>query len=191
MSASDTEKVAKSKRASLSKQQKQSELSSEPDTPKLGHVGRRTRAKSVQNAPDLPTITEATAHQPTPVANPSRNGRKPSVSEGEQTTRTRKTSATHSDGHAPTRARSNSKKSSMPPLHQTISPCDWDSDIDVFSYHPDDATGAGDPYADEDDGLGQVWSFHYFFYNRRFKRVVFFTMRGVRFVVDCTISFIS
>ena len=50
--------------------------------------------------------------------------------------------------------------------------------MEIFSYEPDEATGAGDPYED-DDGLGTIWSFFYFFLNRKVKRIVFFTMRGV------------
>ncbi|KAF8932844.1 RNA polymerase III-inhibiting protein maf1 [Dissophora ornata] len=58
----------------------------------------------------------------------------------------------------------------------------WDSvdqlidleDSDVYSYNPDIDS---DPN-DEEDG-GTLWSFNYFFYNKKLKRIIYFTMRGV------------
>ncbi|XP_046336988.1 repressor of RNA polymerase III transcription MAF1 homolog [Haliotis cracherodii] len=44
-------------------------------------------------------------------------------------------------------------------------------DCDVYSYNPDLAS---DPYGEE----GCIWSFNYFFYNRKMKRIVFFTCRA-------------
>ncbi|XP_041375126.1 repressor of RNA polymerase III transcription MAF1 homolog [Gigantopelta aegis] len=44
-------------------------------------------------------------------------------------------------------------------------------DCDVYSYNPDLAS---DPYGEE----GCIWSFNYFIYNRKMKRIVFFTCRS-------------
>ncbi|OWF38020.1 Repressor of RNA polymerase III transcription MAF1-like [Mizuhopecten yessoensis] len=41
-------------------------------------------------------------------------------------------------------------------------------ECDIFSYNPDLAS---DPYGEE----GCIWSFNYFFYNKKLKRIVFFT----------------
>ncbi len=46
------------------------------------------------------------------------------------------------------------------------------------SYNPDLDS---DPYGEE----GNMWSFNYFFYNKRLKRIVFFTCRSVRWVSFC------
>ncbi|KAH8019309.1 hypothetical protein HPB51_018821 [Rhipicephalus microplus] len=46
-------------------------------------------------------------------------------------------------------------------------------ECEIFSYNPDLAS---DPYGED----GCLWSFNYFFYNRRLKRIVFFTCRAVR-----------
>jgi hypothetical protein len=70
-----------------------------------------------------------------------------------------------------------SKNSEMSPAFTNLD--DW-RNLTIYSYVPNDATGAGDPYDDESDGIGSLWSFHYFFFHRRFKRLVFFTMRAVR-----------
>ncbi len=44
-------------------------------------------------------------------------------------------------------------------------------DCDIYSYSPDLAS---DPFAED----GCLWSFNYFFYNRKKKRVVLFTCRA-------------
>lgn len=46
------------------------------------------------------------------------------------------------------------------------------SDCDIYSYNPDLAS---DPYGED----GCLWSFNYFFYNRKLKRIVFFTCRAI------------
>jgi hypothetical protein len=51
-------------------------------------------------------------------------------------------------------------------------------DCDVYFFRPD---------ADiepETDGGGNLWSFYYFFYNRKEKRVVYFACRAVRYIHD-------
>jgi hypothetical protein len=51
-------------------------------------------------------------------------------------------------------------------------------DCDIYSYNPDLAS---DPFGE----VGCLWSFNYFFYNKRLKRIVFFTCRAVNpFNVD-------
>nr|CAG4644255.1 EOG090X0C93 [Lepidurus arcticus] len=45
-------------------------------------------------------------------------------------------------------------------------------ECDIYSYNPDLAS---DPFGED----GCLWSFNYFFYNRRLKRIVFFTCRAV------------
>eukprot|EP00914_Ancora_sagittata_P033201 GHVO01066999.1.p1 GENE.GHVO01066999.1~~GHVO01066999.1.p1 ORF type:complete len:246 (-),score=30.45 GHVO01066999.1:427-1164(-) len=45
------------------------------------------------------------------------------------------------------------------------------TDCDIYSYNPDLNC---DPYGEE----GSIWSFNYFFYNKKFKRIVFFTCRA-------------
>ena len=45
-------------------------------------------------------------------------------------------------------------------------------DCDIYSYDPDLIS---DPYGE----AGSLWSFNYFFYNRKLKRIVFFTCRGL------------
>ncbi|KAK3086708.1 hypothetical protein FSP39_022302 [Pinctada imbricata] len=44
-------------------------------------------------------------------------------------------------------------------------------ECDIYSYNPDLAS---DPYGEE----GCIWSFNYFFYNRKLKRIVFFTCKA-------------
>jgi len=44
-------------------------------------------------------------------------------------------------------------------------------DCHIYSYNPDLTS---DPYGEE----GCIWSFNYFFYNRKLKRIVFFTCRA-------------
>jgi len=79
-------------------------------------------------------------------------------------------------------------KSLKPPLYvqvidgynTIVSPKLWsvlDSEIkvkecDIYSYIPDLAS---DPYAED----GNVWSFNYFFFNKKLKRIIFFTCRAV------------
>nr|CAG4641156.1 EOG090X0C93 [Eulimnadia texana] len=46
------------------------------------------------------------------------------------------------------------------------------SECDIYSYNSDLAS---DPFAED----GCLWSFNYFFYNRKLKRIVFFTCRAV------------
>lgn len=43
----------------------------------------------------------------------------------------------------------------------------------VLSYNPDLDS---DPYGEE----GSLWSFNYFFYNKKMKRILFFTCRATR-----------
>ncbi|XP_068698968.1 repressor of RNA polymerase III transcription MAF1 homolog isoform X1 [Montipora foliosa] len=44
-------------------------------------------------------------------------------------------------------------------------------ECDIFSYNPDLDS---DPYGEE----GSLWSFNYFFYNKKMKRIIFFTCRA-------------
>ncbi|XP_069112747.1 repressor of RNA polymerase III transcription MAF1 homolog isoform X2 [Argopecten irradians] len=44
-------------------------------------------------------------------------------------------------------------------------------ECDIYSYNPDLSS---DPYGEE----GCIWSFNYFFYNKKLKRIVFFTCRS-------------
>ncbi|XP_060766329.1 repressor of RNA polymerase III transcription MAF1 homolog isoform X3 [Neoarius graeffei] len=46
------------------------------------------------------------------------------------------------------------------------------AECDIYSYNPDLDS---DPFGEE----GNLWSFNYFFYNKRLKRIVFFTCRSV------------
>ena len=43
----------------------------------------------------------------------------------------------------------------------------------IYSYNPDLDS---DPYGEE----GTLWSFNYFFYNKKLKRILFFTCRAIR-----------
>nr|CAD7437737.1 unnamed protein product [Timema bartmani]CAD7454360.1 unnamed protein product [Timema tahoe] len=45
-------------------------------------------------------------------------------------------------------------------------------DCDIYSYNPDLAS---DPFGED----GCLWSFNYFFYNKKLKRIVFFTCRAI------------
>merc|ERR1711994_742566 len=45
-------------------------------------------------------------------------------------------------------------------------------ECDIYSYNPDYLS---DPFGE----AGSLWSFNYFFYNRKLKRIVFFTCRGL------------
>ena len=47
------------------------------------------------------------------------------------------------------------------------------SDCDIYSYNPDLSS---DPFGEP----GCLWSFNYFFYNKKLKRIVFFTCRAVK-----------
>lgn len=48
----------------------------------------------------------------------------------------------------------------------------------LFSYNPDLDS---DPFGEE----GSLWSFNYFFYNKKLKRIVFLTCRSIRSVHCC------
>ncbi|KAG5879246.1 hypothetical protein JTB14_017099 [Gonioctena quinquepunctata] len=50
---------------------------------------------------------------------------------------------------------------------------------DIYSYNPDLAS---DPFGED----GCLWSFNYFFYNKKLKRIVFFTCRAInpRYTLD-------
>jgi hypothetical protein len=52
-------------------------------------------------------------------------------------------------------------------------------DCDIYSYNPDLNS---DPFGEP----GSLWSFNYFFYNRKLKRIVFFTCRAVKYVKSHT-----
>ncbi|KAF9977546.1 RNA polymerase III-inhibiting protein maf1 [Actinomortierella ambigua] len=49
-------------------------------------------------------------------------------------------------------------------------------DTDVYSYNPEPDSDPND-----EEGGGTLWSFNYFFFNRKLKRIVFLTMRGVSY----------
>lgn len=46
-------------------------------------------------------------------------------------------------------------------------------ECDIYSYNPDLGS---DPFGED----GCLWSFNYFFYNKKLKRIVFFTCRAVK-----------
>ncbi|KAL7302138.1 repressor of RNA polymerase III transcription MAF1 homolog [Trichogramma pretiosum] len=46
------------------------------------------------------------------------------------------------------------------------------AECDIYSYNPDLQS---DPYGED----GCIWSFNYFFYNKKMKRIVFFTCRSI------------
>ncbi|CAH3041773.1 unnamed protein product [Pocillopora meandrina] len=50
-------------------------------------------------------------------------------------------------------------------------------ECDIFSYNPDLDS---DPYGEE----GSLWSFNYFFYNKKMKRILFFTCRATRSIAQ-------
>ena len=50
-------------------------------------------------------------------------------------------------------------------------------DCDVYTYK---AVAEGDPFCDE----GNLWSFNYFFYNRKLKRILYFSCRAVSKTAD-------
>ncbi|XP_063236182.1 repressor of RNA polymerase III transcription MAF1 homolog [Bacillus rossius redtenbacheri] len=57
------------------------------------------------------------------------------------------------------------------------------TDCDIYSYNPDLAS---DPFGED----GCLWSFNYFFYNRKLKRIVFFTCRAINpsYMLDSSIA---
>jgi hypothetical protein len=46
------------------------------------------------------------------------------------------------------------------------------TDCDIYSYNPDLMS---DPFGED----GSLWSFNYFFYNKKMKRIVLFTCRAL------------
>jgi len=74
--------------------------------------------------------------------------------------------------------------SSIGDYYRTLSPQLWsviDEEInikesEIFSYHPD---GTSDPFSES----GIIWSFNFFFYNRKLRRILFLTCRA-----DCKTS---
>lgn len=54
-------------------------------------------------------------------------------------------------------------------------------DCIIYSYNPDLTS---DPYGED----GCIWSFNYFFYNRKLKRLVFFTCRATSLAMDDSID---
>ncbi|KAG8240288.1 hypothetical protein J437_LFUL012765 [Ladona fulva] len=50
------------------------------------------------------------------------------------------------------------------------------SECDIYSYNPDLES---DPFGED----GCLWSFNYFFYNRKLKRIVFFTCRAIKWCI--------
>ena len=74
---------------------------------------------------------------------------------------------------------------------------EWEeSEVEMYSYEPDNTSGAGDPFDETDEFVtesadgrrrvarGTIWRFFYFFYNRRVKRVLFFAMKADVVVSD-------
>jgi hypothetical protein len=57
--------------------------------------------------------------------------------------------------------------------HMSVQACDL-ADCDVYSYRKDGSASV-DPFSDG----SAIWSFTYFFYNRRLKRIVFFSCRSL------------
>lgn len=55
------------------------------------------------------------------------------------------------------------------------------NDCDIYSYNPDLNS---DPYGEP----GCLWSFNYFFYNKKKKRIVFFTCRANKYVSPAVYS---
>lgn len=54
-------------------------------------------------------------------------------------------------------------------------------DCVIYSYNPDLTS---DPYGEE----GCIWSFNYFFYNKKLKRILFFTCRANSVVDQCSVD---
>jgi hypothetical protein len=61
-------------------------------------------------------------------------------------------------------------------LWQEIADAIEPADIDIYSYTPDLDS---DPFATD----GALWSFNYFFYNKKLKRILFFTYRTFRYTL--------
>lgn len=61
------------------------------------------------------------------------------------------------------------------PLWTTIDDEIQLNDCDIYSYNPDLNS---DPFGEP----GSLWSFNYFFYNKKLKRIVFFTCRAIKWV---------
>lgn len=59
------------------------------------------------------------------------------------------------------------------PLWTTIDDEIQLNDCDIYSYNPDLNS---DPFGEP----GSLWSFNYFFYNKKLKRIVFFTCRAIK-----------
>lgn len=59
------------------------------------------------------------------------------------------------------------------PLWTTIDEEILLADCDIYSYNPDLSS---DPFGEP----GCLWSFNYFFYNKKLKRIVFYTCRAVK-----------
>lgn len=71
------------------------------------------------------------------------------------------------------------------PLWKTIDDEIQLNDCDIYSYNPDLNS---DPFGEP----GSLWSFNYFFYNKKLKRIVFFTCRAIKWVSSTSWkSFIS
>ncbi|KAF4524292.1 hypothetical protein B566_EDAN005348 [Ephemera danica] len=68
--------------------------------------------------------------------------------------------------------RFNSEQGMKPHDLQALSPPQTMLAVSPYSYNPDLAS---DPFGEE----GSLWSFNYFFYNKKLKRVVFFTCRAI------------
>lgn len=47
------------------------------------------------------------------------------------------------------------------------------NECDIYSYNPDFAS---DPFTED----GCLWSFNYFFYNKKLRRIVFFSCRAIK-----------
>lgn len=61
------------------------------------------------------------------------------------------------------------------PLWTTIDDEIQLNDCDIYSYNPDLNS---DPFGEP----GSLWSFNYFFYNKKLKRIVFFNCRAIKWV---------
>lgn len=67
-----------------------------------------------------------------------------------------------------------------PTLWQAITAeiaCDNDADCEIYSYCPDTDS---DPFAED----GTLWSFNFFFFNKRLRRIVFFACRATSLFSD-------
>ncbi|CRL00749.1 CLUMA_CG014005, isoform A [Clunio marinus] len=68
------------------------------------------------------------------------------------------------------------------PLWSTIDDEIQLNDCDIYSYNPDLNS---DPFGEP----GSLWSFNYFFYNKKLKRIVFFTCRAINPNSSCNGDF--